>query len=80
MTELSGVESEYWPSQKLYQNSWSKMVARDHRLRDKWQTRPLVREGAPHRQNRNCLIVTNIWSWPPKGLDTETDWPTDRRS
>jgi hypothetical protein len=21
MTELSGVESEYWPSQKLYQNS-----------------------------------------------------------
>jgi hypothetical protein len=28
----------------------------------KWQTRPLVRESAPHQQNRNCLTVINICS------------------
>jgi hypothetical protein len=33
--------------------------------RDKWQIRPLVREGAPHRQNRKCLTATKIWSWAP---------------
>jgi hypothetical protein len=26
------------------------------------QTRQLVREGAPEKQNRNCQKVTNIWS------------------
>jgi hypothetical protein len=25
-------------------------------------TRPLVREGAPEKQNRNCQRVINIWS------------------
>jgi hypothetical protein len=35
--------------------------------RDKWQTRPLVKEGASHRQNRKCLTVTKIWSWAPDG-------------
>jgi hypothetical protein len=47
--------------------------------RDKWQTRPLVREGAPHRQNRNCLTVTNIWSWAPDGAwhqDWLAEWPS----
>jgi hypothetical protein len=39
----------------------------------KWQTRPLVTEEAPHRQNRNCLTVTRTCS-------LKTDWPTDRRS
>jgi hypothetical protein len=29
---------------------------------DKLQTRPLVREGAPQRQDRNCQTVINIWS------------------
>jgi hypothetical protein len=43
------------------------MAARIHRFRDKCQTRPLVRESAPHRQNRNCLTVTQIWSWAPEG-------------
>jgi hypothetical protein len=32
----------------------------------KW-TRPLVREGAPRKQDRNCQEVTNIWSWAPDG-------------
>jgi hypothetical protein len=27
----------------------------------KRQTRPLVREGAPQKQNRNCQTVINIW-------------------
>jgi hypothetical protein len=33
----------------------------------KGQTRPLAREGAPHRQTRNCLTVIKIWSWAPDG-------------
>jgi hypothetical protein len=28
----------------------------------KRQTHPLIREGAPQKQDRNCQIVTNIWS------------------
>jgi hypothetical protein len=28
----------------------------------KQQTRPLVRESAPHQQTRNCLRVIKIWS------------------
>jgi hypothetical protein len=35
--------------------------------RDKLQTRPLIREGAPRRQNRNSLTVTKIWFWAPDG-------------
>jgi hypothetical protein len=33
----------------------------------KRQTRPVVREGAPHQQTRNCLTVIKIWSWAPDG-------------
>jgi hypothetical protein len=33
----------------------------------KRQTRPLVRESAPHQQNRNCLTVIKIWSLAPDG-------------
>jgi hypothetical protein len=29
----------------------------------KRQTHPLVREGAPQKQDRNCQPVINIWSW-----------------
>jgi hypothetical protein len=28
----------------------------------KRQTRPLVRESAPHQQTRNCQTVIKIWS------------------
>jgi hypothetical protein len=28
----------------------------------KRQTRPLVREGAPYQQTRNCLTVIKMWS------------------
>jgi hypothetical protein len=31
------------------------------------ETCPLARDGAPHQQNRNCLIVVKMWSWAPDG-------------
>jgi hypothetical protein len=43
----------------------------------KWQTRPLVREGAPQKQARNCQTVISIWSWTPDGArhqDLMTGW------
>jgi hypothetical protein len=33
----------------------------------KRQTCPLVRKGAPEKQDRNCQKVVNIWSWAPNG-------------
>jgi hypothetical protein len=33
----------------------------------KRQTRPLVREGTPRKQDRNCQAIINIWSWAPDG-------------
>jgi hypothetical protein len=39
----------------------------------KRQTRPLVREGAPQKQDRNCQKVINIWSWAPDGARHQ-DW------
>jgi hypothetical protein len=33
----------------------------------KRQIRPLVREGAPQKQDRNCQTVINIWSCAPDG-------------
>jgi hypothetical protein len=46
---------------------------------DKWQTPPLVREGALHRKNHNCLTVTKIWSWAQDEARHQ-DELTDRRS
>jgi hypothetical protein len=44
----------------------------------KVQTRPLVREGVPHKQGCNCqTVIINIWSWPPdwaRHQDLLTDW------
>jgi hypothetical protein len=42
----------------------------------KWQTHPLVREGAPHWQNRNCLTATKILPWAPEG-DWHQYWLAD---
>jgi hypothetical protein len=45
----------------------------------KGQTRPLVREGALQKQDRNCQRVINIWSWAPDGArhqDLLIDWPS----
>jgi hypothetical protein len=41
------------------------------------QTRPLVREGAPQKQDRNCQRVINIWSWARDGArrqELTIDW------
>jgi hypothetical protein len=49
----------------------------------KRQTRSLVREGAPLKQDRNCHTVINVWSWAPdeaRHQDLLTDWLTDRQS
>jgi hypothetical protein len=43
----------------------------------KWQTRPLVREGAPYGQESNFQGRINIWSWAPdeaRHQDRQTDW------
>jgi hypothetical protein len=34
----------------------------------KRQTRPLVRESAPHQQTRNCQTTIKIWSLAPEGF------------
>jgi hypothetical protein len=43
-------------------------------MTDKWQTRPLVREGAPHGQDSNFKTRR-----APAGVDTKTDRQTDRQ-
>jgi hypothetical protein len=40
----------------------------------KRQTRPLVREGTPQKQDRNCQTVIDIWSWG--STPRLTDWLT----
>jgi hypothetical protein len=46
---------------------------------DTWQTRPLVREVAPKKQDSN--YEKKICGQKPQiGLDTKTYWLTDRRS
>jgi hypothetical protein len=47
----------------------------------KAQTHPLVREGAPQQESRNCqtdnknLVMGSRWE-----PETKTDWPTNLRS
>jgi hypothetical protein len=40
----------------------------------KRQTRPLIREGPPHQQTRNCRRVTRIWSWALNGAWHRDFW------
>jgi hypothetical protein len=87
MTELNGAESEEERIvvvtrivlKLMKQNGCIYMTCTTDYDRDKWQTHPLVREGAPHRQNRNCLTVTQIWFWVPEGArhqDYLANWPS----
>jgi hypothetical protein len=46
---------------------------------DTWQTRPLVREGAPKRQD-SSFEKKNSGQKSQIGLDTKTYWLTDRQS
>jgi hypothetical protein len=52
-----------WTSFTLWQ--WLPTADNDS---DKRQTRPLVREGAPQKQDCNCQTIINIWSWAPDGV------------
>jgi hypothetical protein len=46
----------------------------------KRQARPLVREGVPKKQHRNCqMVIINIWSWAPDGARHQ-DLLTHRQS
>jgi hypothetical protein len=36
----------------------------------KSQTQPLVRQGAPYQEPRNCQRDKKIWSWAPDGILT----------
>jgi hypothetical protein len=52
--------------------------------KDKWQTQPLVREGAPHRQDSNFQKTTfgqKVISGrkSQSGLNTLTYWLADRQ-
>jgi hypothetical protein len=42
------------------------------------KTHPLLREGAPHQQTRNCLTVIKLWSYAPDGcfITRQTGWVT----
>jgi hypothetical protein len=45
----------------------------------KRQTHPLVREGAPQKEDGNCQRVICSWSWAPDGArrqDLLIDWPS----
>jgi hypothetical protein len=45
----------------------------------KRQPRPLVKEGVPQKQDRNCQTAISNWSWAPDGArhqDLLTDWPS----
>jgi hypothetical protein len=60
--------------------TWERLRWEDPAAYKKRQTRPLVREGAPQKQDRNCqIVIDNIWSWVPDGArhqDLVTDWPS----
>jgi hypothetical protein len=57
------------------------VVGIDFKDCDKWQTRPLVREGAPVEQDSNFhLRKRNLVMGPRRVLDTKTYWLTHRQS
>jgi hypothetical protein len=81
--EATKRKSQIWDSK-----IWSR-VPRDSDSREttlarasniyKRQTRPLVREGAPQNQDRNCQRVINTWSCALDGArqqDLTIDWPS----
>jgi hypothetical protein len=79
---LGDINKRTWPSRlgesPMRQQIWS-WVLRDLDPRvtalarprsnctSKLQTHPLVREGDPRQETRNCQTETKIWSWAPAG-------------
>jgi hypothetical protein len=59
-------DSKIWPRVPRESDPKRTALAKE-RSNSKRQTRPLVREGAPHQQTRSCLTVIKIWSYAPDG-------------
>jgi hypothetical protein len=60
----------------LHYDKWLTTADNDS---DKRETRPLVREGVPQKQDRIWQTVINIWSWAPdwsRHQDLLIDWPS----
>jgi hypothetical protein len=71
-------ESKIWSRVPKDSDPRKTMLARASSIY-KRHTRPLVREGAPQKQHRNCQRVINIWSRAPDGArrwDLLIDWPS----
>jgi hypothetical protein len=65
--ELLETVSSVRSNPKLYNEDPRKIALARISSIYKWQTRPLVREGAPQKQDRNCQTKINLWSWAPAG-------------
>jgi hypothetical protein len=62
----------------VYSDKWRITTDNDS---DKWQTHPLVRESAPHKDKTATVKQQQTSGHEPQtGLDTKTDWLTDRQS
>jgi hypothetical protein len=59
-------DSKIWSRDPRDSDQRKTMLARASSIYKK-QTRPLVRESAPQKQDRNCRRVINIWSWASDG-------------
>jgi hypothetical protein len=60
-------DSKIWSWVPRYSDPRKTTLARASSIY-KRQTRPLVREGFPQWQDRDCQTVINIWSWAPEDL------------
>jgi hypothetical protein len=72
--EQNGFQEFVGPSesQNLMRMAWSAVRSMDSGKR---QTRPLVRETAPHQHACSCLGLRLKWV-----LSSKTDWTTEHRS
>jgi hypothetical protein len=69
-------DSKIWLRVSRYSDSRKTALTRASSMLYTRQTRPLLREGAPQKQDCNCQTVLDIWS----GFDTKTYWLSDRQS
>jgi hypothetical protein len=87
ITRTNSARRRKWKSPIWDSKIWSR-VPRDSDPREtalarasvmyKRHTHPLVREGAPQQQDRNCQAVKRVSGHEPQmGLDTKTYWLTD---
>jgi hypothetical protein len=71
-------DSKIWSWVPRNSDPWKTTLARASGIY-KRQTRTLVREDAPQKQDRNCQRVIHIWSWALDGAQHQyllIDWPS----